>query len=163
MEPNAPKAGGSAGPRHYHVADKPLFLSGLMFLAIAVGTIAIAWDYPLGSASEMGPGYFPIALAVVLGLIGAISTVLAVRTTVERKLPAFPYLPTFSIAIGVLGFGILLPRFGLVLASLFLLVCITYQRIRTKPIEFVVVTAVLIVFSSLLFVEFLGIPLELWP
>ena len=163
MESNAQNTVGPSGRRQYGVKDKPLFLSGLMFLGLGLVTIAIARNYPLGTAADMGPGYFPIALAMVLVVLGATSMIIAVQASVEKQLPPLPWMPALSIAAGVLGFGLLVGRFGLVIASLFLLVSIGYQRIRTRPVEFLVITIVLILFSSLVFVKFLGIPLELWP
>ena len=47
------------------------FVSGLMFTAIGAG---FAWNsalsYDIGSASQMGPGYFPLVLGLVLVLLG---------------------------------------------------------------------------------------------
>jgi hypothetical protein len=61
---NEPSATGA--PRGLH-SDR---ISGAVFVVIA---LLVAWEnraYPLGSLSEPGPGYMPLALAVVLGAFG---------------------------------------------------------------------------------------------
>src|SRR5215831_3205059 len=51
-------------------APKDLW-SGVMFCGFAVVAISAAHRYSLGSAGKMGPGYFPLLLAVLLALLGA--------------------------------------------------------------------------------------------
>ena len=46
------------------------FFSGLMFMGVGV---AFAWGssgYTIGSSARMGPGYFPLALGVLLAVLG---------------------------------------------------------------------------------------------
>jgi hypothetical protein len=45
-------------------------LSGLIFIGFGVAFGVAAAGYPIGTALRMGPGYFPLVLAVALGLIG---------------------------------------------------------------------------------------------
>ena len=48
------------------------FWSGVMFCAFAAVGILTATGYSLGTAGKMGPGYFPLLLGGVLGILGAI-------------------------------------------------------------------------------------------
>ena len=48
------------------------FWAGVMFFAFAVVAILAARGYSLGTAGKMGPGYFPLLLGGVLGVLGAI-------------------------------------------------------------------------------------------
>ena len=46
------------------------FFSGLMFMGVGV---AFAWgasSYTIGNGARMGPGYFPLALGVLLAILG---------------------------------------------------------------------------------------------
>lgn len=45
--------------------------AGLIFLGFGAAFGIAAAGYPLGTALRMGPGYFPLVLAVILGLVGA--------------------------------------------------------------------------------------------
>jgi hypothetical protein len=61
----SPPSGGSRGLRSEQ-------FSGLMLVALA---IYVGWEnraYPLGTLQEPGPGYLPLLLAVLLGVIGVL-------------------------------------------------------------------------------------------
>ena len=45
--------------------------AGLIFVGFGVAFGIAAAGYPLGTALRMGPGYFPLVLAAILGLVGA--------------------------------------------------------------------------------------------
>lgn len=44
--------------------------AGLIFLGFGAAFGVAAAGYPLGTAFRMGPGYFPLVLAVILALVG---------------------------------------------------------------------------------------------
>ena len=46
------------------------FWAGIMFLSFACVAVLAARGYSMGTAGRMGPGYFPMALGLVLGLLG---------------------------------------------------------------------------------------------
>lgn len=46
------------------------FLAGWLFLALGVGFGWAASRHSLGSAADMGPGYVPLLLGLLLGLLG---------------------------------------------------------------------------------------------
>ncbi len=50
------------------------FWSGVMFAAIgfAFAIIVKVYEYPMGTASRMGPGYFPFVLGNALGVLGLV-------------------------------------------------------------------------------------------
>src|SRR5260221_11194313 len=48
------------------------FWSGVMFCGFAATALSAARGYSLGSAGRMGPGYFPLLLASLLGALGAV-------------------------------------------------------------------------------------------
>jgi hypothetical protein len=48
------------------------FLAGLLFLAIGIGFGWAATHHSLGSASDMGPGYFPLLMGLLLALLGVL-------------------------------------------------------------------------------------------
>ena len=63
-------------------APKDIF-AGLIFIAFGVGTFVLAHDYEIGTAVEMGPGYFPAAIGLVLAAIG----IAAIIRGISRKTP----------------------------------------------------------------------------
>src|SRR5437763_16646959 len=48
------------------------FWSGVMFCGFAAIALFAARGYSLGSAGRMGPGYFPLLLASLLGALGVV-------------------------------------------------------------------------------------------
>ncbi len=46
------------------------FLAGLLFLFFGVGFGWAATRHPLGSEADMGPGFFPLLMGLLLGLLG---------------------------------------------------------------------------------------------
>lgn len=59
--------------------NKDYYAGGLM-TAIGLGVIYRGIDYQVGSLTQMGPGFFPVALGVVLTLTGAAIALGALRT-----------------------------------------------------------------------------------
>ena len=51
--------------------DNKDFLAGLLFIAIGLVAVAVARNYPFGTAMRMGSGYFPTVLGGILILLGA--------------------------------------------------------------------------------------------
>ncbi|GAB4065207.1 tripartite tricarboxylate transporter TctB family protein [Ancylobacter sonchi] len=143
--------------------NSPLFFSGLVFLAIGAAGILIARHYQMGTVQNMGPGYFPILLSSLLCIIGVLSVISSLATASREEMAAWPLMPTLSVALGVFVFGFTVERIGLLGASALLLLCIGYSQIRTRPLEYLLLATGLIVFSALIFVKMLGLPLELWP
>src|SRR5258708_33883210 len=73
------------------------FWSGVMFCGFAATALSAARGYSLGSAGRMGPGYFPLLLASLLGALGAVligRSILIGGEPVAR----FPVLPPGGIA-----------------------------------------------------------------
>eukprot|EP01031_Cornospumella_fuschlensis_P050302 gene50303-61545_t len=89
-----------------------------MFMAVGVGFGWGASDYTLGDGARMGPGYFPLALGVLLAFLGAIITfkALVVETVDGDKIGKLAWKPLFFIILANLVFGVCiggLPRIGL--------------------------------------------------
>lgn len=62
---------------HLRIRNPQDFWSGMFFISLGVLAIYLSHDYPMGSAFEMGPGYFPTWLGgLMIGfgvIIGALS------------------------------------------------------------------------------------------
>src|SRR5258706_897254 len=82
------------------------FWSGVMFCGFAATALAAARGYSLGSAGRMGPGYFPLLLASLLGALGAVligRSILIGGEPVAR----FHVLPLAVISTAINLFGVL--------------------------------------------------------
>lgn len=52
--------------------NKRELLCGLLLMVMGIGTTAESLKYNVGELARMGPGYFPLALGVILTFIGAV-------------------------------------------------------------------------------------------
>jgi hypothetical protein len=138
------------------------FWAGLMFIAFGLFFVIGARNYRMGSAARMGPAYFPTMLGGLMAVIGGLVFFrsLAVK---GGKVPAIPFRLLFIITLSMLLFGYLLKPIGLVLALALLVVVSAFAGQEFKIKEVLILSAVLIVLSVLVFVKGLGLPFPLWP
>jgi hypothetical protein len=76
------------------------FWIGLIYLAFGAAVLSVGWEYRLGTAGRMGPGYFPKVLAWLMIGLGVISLVRALATRGE---------PVDAVVATSVAAGILLP------------------------------------------------------
>jgi hypothetical protein len=134
------------------------FGTGLLFLAIGLAEVAIASHYPLGSAQRMGPGYFPMALG---GLLAGLGFACLARSFVRDGEPisGVAWKPLVSVTLAIVAFGLLVRGAGLVVALLVLVLgSASASRYFTWRAG-LALAAGLIVFSVLVFVRALGLPM----
>lgn len=149
------------------------FISGLMFMGVGV---AFAWGasaYTIGTGARMGPGYFPLALGVLLAVLGSIITfkALVVETVDGEKLGKIAWKPLFFIIMANLVFGAMiggLPRLGLpplgLICGIYALTFIaSLAGDEFKLKEVIVLGTVLAVFSYLAFITLLKLQFPVWP
>lgn len=97
--------------------------SGLLFLAIGCVAVAMGMQYPIGTLSRMGPGFFPLALGAIiaiLGLIFLVRALIAAGTPLSGSNPVALVCVLGSVALfaGLLGtLGLAISSFVLVVAA----------------------------------------------
>ncbi|MBQ5965150.1 tripartite tricarboxylate transporter TctB family protein [Massilia sp. ZL223] len=134
------------------------FWSGIMFLAISLATVLIAREYPMGTAGQMGPGFFPTMLGWVLGAIGMI-TLIGSLTTAGEPLERFAWKDMVLILGAVLLFGFLVRGAGLVVAIPVLILVSACGSVKFRWLPSLGLAIGATVFCVLLFVKALGLPL----
>jgi hypothetical protein len=149
------------------------FFSGLMFMGVGVAFAWGATGYTLGDGARMGPGYFPLALGVLLAILGGIITfkALVVETADGDRLGAFAWKPLFFIIMANLVFGACiggLPSIGLkplgLIAGIYLLTYIaSHAGDEHKLKEVIVLASVLALLSYLAFIVLLKLQFPVWP
>lgn len=137
------------------------FYAGLLYVVLAAAFLWFGRDYKLGTAARMGPGYFPITLAWVLGVFGVISVVRSLFTDGTR-VGALAWKPLLYITAGCLAFGFLIQPGGLVLALAALVVLSAMASEESRyDWQALLVLAALILFCVLAFVKGLGVPMPI--
>ena len=79
------------------------FWAGLMFLGFGLGFMAVAQNYPMGSAVRMGPAYFPTVLGGMLAVLGAMVFFRAFISKFPHPLKVFTLRPLLLVASIVVG------------------------------------------------------------
>ncbi len=137
------------------------FYAGLFFFTIGVVTVFEARDYSVGSARNMGPGYFPNLLGYVLLAIGAGMGARGLWAKGEG-IRINSLRPVVMVSGAVLAFAFALKPLGLVpaLAALVFISCLGSRefRVRSALMLFIVLAAI----ATVLFVRILGLPLPLF-
>lgn len=146
------------------VRNKQDFWAGIMFFLLGVGFAIKATDYNMGTAARMGPGYFPFWLGVLMGIIGA---AIALGATAPRatstSVGKFDFKILFIIVGSVILFGVVLPKIGLIL-SLLMLVLLSSLASHEHDWKTSILNAIfLTILCWAAFIRGLGLVFPLWP
>jgi hypothetical protein len=138
------------------------FWAGLMFIGFGLAFALIAQNYQMGTSVRMGPAYFPTVLGGILAVIGL--AILIESFALEGpKVPRFYFKPLILLVLAIVLFGILLKPLGLVLASAVLIAVGAFGGVDFRWKEVVILCVVLAIFSVLVFIKGLGLPIPVWP
>ncbi|MDW5442266.1 tripartite tricarboxylate transporter TctB family protein [Polaromonas sp. SM01] len=156
-----------------HIKSQKDFFCGLMFIAVGV---AFAWGastYNVGSGARMGPGYFPLMLGILLAIIGAGVTFMAlvVETEGGDKIGKWAWKPLVCIISANIVFGILLaglpafgfPAFGMIVAIYALTFIASIAEAGWKFKATFILATVLAAGSYVAFVWALKLQFPVWP
>jgi hypothetical protein len=154
--------------------DPRRLAAGLIFVAIGVFAMTYGSRYRMGTATHMGPGYFPFLVAAVVAGLGLASAVTAFRFARQPASPAgspdaapapfqWHLVPLLCILAGIIGFGLVIEHLGLVIAVAIVVLTGCYQRLLSRPGEVAIIGLVLLGISVGLFIHGLGMPWQTWP
>lgn len=138
------------------------FFAGVLYIAFGASAIAIGRSYPLGNTARMGPGYFPVLVGALLVLIGIVVAARGVRSGAE-PVQRMAMAPLAFVLGAVLLYAMAIEKLGLVLALLAVVVVGYLANPRRRIFELVVLAAILIASSVLVFFYGLKLPFKLWP
>jgi putative tricarboxylic transport membrane protein len=136
--------------------------AGLLFIAIALGALWVARDYPVGTVVRMSSGYFPRVLCLLLGALGLY---VAGRSFVIEG-PAVTRIrlrPVLLITLGVVLFAAAIESVGVVAATVLLTLVGGYASPRVRLPEMAAAAAVLALVTVAIFIWGLGLPIPIWP
>ncbi|MDB5770587.1 MAG: putative tricarboxylic transport rane protein [Burkholderiales bacterium] len=138
------------------------FWSGIMFLLFGLAAIVIAREYAMGSAGRMGPAYFPTALGWILVLIGGALSARSFFGSNGEAIEKFAIKELALILGAVLLFGFVVRGAGLVVAVPAIILLSAYASAKFTWKASVALAVGLTLFSVLLFVKALGLPMPVF-
>ncbi len=136
------------------------FWAGVIFLCFGLAAMLIGQDYSMGSAGRMGPAYFPMILSSLLVLIGVVSVIRSVFLCGEA-IPKFAIKGACLIIGATMLFGVLIRSAGLPIAIIVLVMVGGIASVKFKRLPFLAVAIGMAVFSVLVFVKGLALPMPI--
>lgn len=137
-------------------------LAGSFFCLFGAATVWFAHWLGFGTAGRLGPGAFPTLLGYGLVLTGSfvgLRGFLRAGAVVER----IAWRPLGAILGGLIVFGLMVPRLGLVVATILAVVIARLSQRPVKPVETAVLAISLAIFVTAVFVWALGVSILVWP
>lgn len=136
--------------------------AGTIYVLLATAFLWFGRDYQIGSASRMGPGYFPTVLAWTLMGLGGISIIRSLRWSSEA-VSRLEWRPLTGVIGGVLAFAILIQPLGLVFAlPALIIISASTSREFIADWMFAALVLGLTSFGILVFVKGLGVPMPIF-
>lgn len=142
--------------------DQKSLGAGLAFLSLGGGLLLYAYlTLEMGTARQMGPGYFPRFVSLCLLVLGA-AIIFASGPASRIDLRHWPLRQIGMVAAAILIFAVGLDRVGF-LASAFAMAFVTAKaRKETSLWQATVIALAITVFCTVVFREGLGIPFRLY-
>lgn len=146
--------------------------SAILFLFGAT-VFALSWSYEIGQLRRMGPGYFPMLLGATLCLFALLIALQDAKERMSRKERSRTTSLSFSVLrlqwrpfcmplLAILLIASLLESAGLVPAVVASVAAAGFAERSNSPGVIAVIAAVTAVFTSVVFVQLLGIPFRLF-
>ena len=138
------------------------FWAGLLVALIGAAALVLGSRYNLGTAARMGPGYFPRILGIILILLGGIIALRGLRTQ-GLAIAAWRWRPTIIVLGSVVLFGLIVPRVGMALSTVFLIVLASTASEEFRWKEALISGVLLAVLAVGVFIIGLKLQLPIWP
>ncbi len=137
-----------------------------MFLVIGVIFFVGAYNYSIGTAARMGPGYFPRILGGLLAVLGVVVAGVGLKNQAEWAKTAgigWTWTPVVILTVAVVLFGLALQPLGMI-ASIILLTMISGIAAHDKNYrDLVIITVIMCLFCAAVFVWGLKLQMKLFP
>ncbi len=138
------------------------FYAGGLLVLIGAGAAVEAWSYNVGTLMHMGPGFLPVALGILLVLLGITISGTALATPVDEDEHILPPIPQWRgwacIIVGPLLF-MLLGEYGGLIPATFACVFVSALGDRTATLKSSFLLALGVTFFGvLLFTYVLQVP-----
>lgn len=143
------------------VIDRANALCGAIFIAFGAYFGLTALSMEIGTAFRMGPGFFPLFLAAILIILGAVIAIQAIRVEGE-PVGGLPLRGMVFILPAPVIFALTLKGLGFVpsifLTTLFASFASTRMRVSTA----IILAALMTLFTTIVFVYGLNLPFRLF-
>lgn len=142
--------------------DWPDLAFGAFLVAVAAGTLFATRGLAGGTAADMGPGYMPRALALILLAFGLF---FAGRGVVRGPVGIDPVQlrPILGVGTAVGVFALLIESAGLALASFAAVLVAAGASRESRFFEVILFGLAITAAAVMLFIKALALPVSVWP
>lgn len=124
--------------------NKDYYGGGLMVL-LGLGTVLQGWTYRVGSVRNMGPGFFPVTLGVLLMLVGVAIACAANGAAPKGRDQARPeWRGWICITLSIVAF-VVLGRYGGLVPATFAVVFISAMGDRQNSVKHALILSLVMV------------------
>ncbi len=141
-------------------------LAGLMFIVIGVVFLVGAYNYQMGTAARMGPGYFPRILGAAMAALGVVVAAIGLKNQAQWAATegiGWSWKPVIILTVAVVLFGFALPLAGMVIAIALLTVISGIAAHDKNFRELAIITVIMCLFCAAVFVWGLKLQMKLFP
>jgi hypothetical protein len=152
------------------------FYAGALFCALGTAFAIGATDHEVGTAANMGAGYFPLMLGVLLAVLGLVVSANALRGGTRNAVTVGPiaWKPLIVVVIANVVFGVclggirvdnaqIIPPLGLIIGVFCLVVIGSMAEEKVQWPKVVVLACALAAISYLTFIVLLGLRIPVLP
>lgn len=151
-----------AGPSVSNTGDKPDLLTAAIFIGLGALGLFMSWGLEAGTLAQMGPGFLPRVVCILLIGVGLAVGVPALRRPAQA-IESIRLRPVLVITGAIVVFAYAATHLGFVLASLWLIVAGSLADPGGNWKHTLPLAIGLTVFGALVFVYGLGVQVPLWP
>ena len=141
-------------------------LAGLMLIVIGVVFLVGAYNYQMGTAARMGPGYFPRILGATMAALGVVVAAIGLKNQAQWAATegiGWSWKPVIILTVAVVLFGFALPLAGMVIAIALLTVISGIAAHDKNFRELAIITVIMCLFCAAVFVWGLKLQMKLFP
>jgi hypothetical protein len=149
------------------------FFSGLLFVGVGITFASGATTYKVGIADNMGPGYFPLLLGILMIILGIAITLkaLVLETEDGDKIGRWAWKPLAAVLGANLAFGVLLgglpgiglPALGMIVGIYALTIIASLASKHFNLRQVFILATILAAVSYLTFIILLKGQILVWP
>lgn len=132
-------------------------IGGVLLVVGGAWFALYALNYDIGTARRMGPAYFPFGIGCLVALFGLGCVLGALNRA--GVVPQVEWRPFAAICLGVLAFALVIERFGLVPATVVLVLVSAMAENKPRVLTTIVLAAALCLIGVAIFSWGLGIPM----
>lgn len=132
-------------------------VAGLLFIVTGLTFLYLGWGFRFGTSRQMGPGYFPMVLSVLLIGLGALVCLSSLKKHKEA-LEAVSIKGLIFVLGATFAFAMLIRPAGMPIAIFVLAFFGSMASSNFKPVQSILLAAGLAVFSVVVFNWALGMP-----